>query len=229
MMVILYLDLKDVNWGKYAIDEIISGARKLNRDNPLLNITLHGCPALLEIRYFDSVDTGFIQLDPKALPRIKHYNKQILSALVKANSRVDGGRITFGIMKIYVSVKGSIKHAENLPYDLKKDSCMKGRNWIFEELAQRAEGRIDRSMKLHAYLVNETSLTEERKKKLFQTHRSVEKLMLTVGTVKILRYIQKNEVEGGGLVNETVSCLDNVLAGSVKTLRRVPRGRQVQV
>uniref|UniRef100_M8CCC4 Uncharacterized protein n=1 Tax=Aegilops tauschii TaxID=37682 RepID=M8CCC4_AEGTA len=45
MMVILYPDLKDVNWGKYVVDEIISGARKLNRDNPLLNITLKEiCP-----------------------------------------------------------------------------------------------------------------------------------------------------------------------------------------
>ena len=68
-------------------------------------------------------------------------------------------------------------------------------------------------MKLHADLMNEVSLMEERKKSLFQTHRSVEKLMLTVGTVKFLRYIQKYEVDGGGLLNETVSCLDNVLAG----------------
>ncbi|XP_037470475.1 uncharacterized protein LOC119343816 [Triticum dicoccoides] len=99
MMVILHPDLNDVNWGKYAVDEIISGARKLNRENALLNITLHGCPALPEILYFDSVDTGFIQLDQKAVPRIKYYNKQILSALVKANSKADGGRITFGLMK----------------------------------------------------------------------------------------------------------------------------------
>lgn len=54
-----------------------------------------------QILYFDSVDTGFIQLDQKAVPRIKYYNKQILSALVKANSKVEGGRITFGLMKVY--------------------------------------------------------------------------------------------------------------------------------
>lgn len=49
MMVMMHADLTDVNWGKYAIDEIITGARKLNRDNPLLNITLHGCPVILEV------------------------------------------------------------------------------------------------------------------------------------------------------------------------------------
>lgn len=79
---------------------------------------------------------------------------------------------------------------------------------IFEELAHQSKCRIERSMKLHGELMNENCLTEERKKKLIQTDKSVEKLMLTIGTVKVLRYTQKNEVEGGDLLNETVSCLD---------------------
>jgi hypothetical protein len=44
MMVVMHEDLTTVNWGRYAIDEIVFGARNLNRTNPLLNTTVHGCP-----------------------------------------------------------------------------------------------------------------------------------------------------------------------------------------
>lgn len=75
----------EANWGMYVVDELVEGARKV-KDNCMTGSRrpyLYGCCLVLEALYFDSVETGFVQLDPAAEPRIKFYTPDLVKLLIK--------------------------------------------------------------------------------------------------------------------------------------------------
>jgi preprotein translocase subunit Sec61beta len=50
----------------------------------------------LQILYFDSIDTGFIKVDPNIVPRVKVYTGAVMSALIEADTMDSAGAKTYG-------------------------------------------------------------------------------------------------------------------------------------
>jgi hypothetical protein len=52
------------------------------------------------MKYFDSVDTGFLKLDPKFSPRSKYYTGNIINALIEADTWEMNGQKRYGLLKV---------------------------------------------------------------------------------------------------------------------------------
>ncbi|XP_044428651.1 uncharacterized protein [Triticum aestivum] len=98
-LVLEHEDLTDLNWGKYTVDEILVGATEARARQHMKTAWVYGCPLVLMVLFFDSVDVGFIKLDERAEPRIKYYNASLLEALVNYNSSKVDGLTTYGMLK----------------------------------------------------------------------------------------------------------------------------------
>jgi hypothetical protein len=52
------------------------------------------------MKYFDSVDTGFIKIDPNLYPRSKYYTGNIINALIEADTWEMNGQKRYGLLKV---------------------------------------------------------------------------------------------------------------------------------
>ncbi|XP_044360253.1 uncharacterized protein [Triticum aestivum] len=111
------------NYGRYALEEIIRGAMSLAeaKMNGYKSICLYGCPTILQIHYFSSVDTGFLTLDTSQLAHVNLYSSSVVRAFIEADTLVEAGDMKFGVLKVKVSQSaipsgGGCIHSEALLY-----------------------------------------------------------------------------------------------------------------
>ncbi|KAE8767616.1 hypothetical protein D1007_60990 [Hordeum vulgare] len=81
-------NLHRVNWGKYIFTELIRVAARCQQlllEGKAPHV--YGCPLVLQVLYFDSVDvTAFVRPDPSVRPRTRFYTAAILSTLILGNT-----------------------------------------------------------------------------------------------------------------------------------------------
>ncbi|XP_048564643.1 uncharacterized protein LOC125544898 [Triticum urartu] len=188
-MVLEHADLIDLNWGKYTLEEILVGATKNRGRLNLKTAWVYGCPLVLMVVFFDSIEIGFIKLDQKVEPRIKYYNASLLEALVHYNcSKVDGVT-TYGVLKPKIKDRD---FDDDEGEDSIKALTRKAIPWFTSHVERMAVEGTGCSMDLHAmleaasgaqsrdidlikerYLLNEKTTVVEDIRKLFDYIMSI--------------------------------------------------------
>jgi hypothetical protein len=56
----------------------------------------------MQILYFDSVETGFIRVEPIALPRIAFYTGAVIMVLIDEDTKIIGDQKIYGIMPVSI-------------------------------------------------------------------------------------------------------------------------------
>jgi hypothetical protein len=121
--------LNQINWGKYILDEIYSGAKQVQAaiEKGRNRFNVYGCLLFLQVKnciilyfkilkfhnltrfylyllkqilYFESVETGFIRVEPTAYPRIAFYTGGALIILIDEDTEIVGNQKIYGIMPV---------------------------------------------------------------------------------------------------------------------------------
>jgi hypothetical protein len=63
----------------------------------------------MQILYFDSVETGFIRVEPTALPRIAFFTGAVIMVLIDEDTKIIGDQKIYGIMPVSIIMHNFLK------------------------------------------------------------------------------------------------------------------------
>uniref|UniRef100_A0A8I6YS37 Uncharacterized protein n=1 Tax=Hordeum vulgare subsp. vulgare TaxID=112509 RepID=A0A8I6YS37_HORVV len=207
-------NLHRVNWGKYIFTELIRVAARCQQlllEGKAPHV--YGCPLVLQVLYFDSVDvTAFVRPDPSVRPRTRFYTAAILSTLILGNTFPRTGPKKYGVLKATVIA------TENLPWDTThvRQDIAEAKAFIERSLQEHALASTERNrlffQRLAAVNTGTICYMNNNMRSDIEMHMQSERVMTTGYMQALLRYV--DELGLCDSANELTNQLNDVAAQS---------------
>ncbi|XP_044321737.1 uncharacterized protein [Triticum aestivum] len=81
------------------------------------NVWLYGCPTILQIHYFNSVDTGYLTIDTTKQAAVKLYSTSVVRTFIEADTFEEDGQVKYGGLKGNVACSGKAIAAGCIHYE----------------------------------------------------------------------------------------------------------------